>query len=480
MELISGAFLLFIAVVTAVYYALPGKAKPVWLLIASLFFYVSADWRFLPFLLLSAGCTWLAARKLPGSKRRKGLLWLTLAVDVGLLAVLKLLPFGWMFAGRFLGQLPELRFIYPLGIAFYSLQAAGYLIDVYRGKTQPEQSFWRFLLFMCFFPIISQGPISRYEQLAPQLNEPHALQYKNLAYGAQLALWGFFKKLVIADRAAILVDQVYGNYTEYAGIAIFLAAVLYFIQLYTDFSGCVDICRGAAQMLGIELAENFRRPFLSASTQEFWRRWHISLSFWLRDYLYFPLGGSRLGKLRKNTNLLIVFTVSGIWHGTGLNYMLWGLLQGVYQIVGAATRGARDSFWKKLRPDGAPRPLRQIGCFLILSLTAHIVRAPGLRTGWQMARAMAGGFSLKALTDGSLLALGLDGPDMLVLVLAMALLLGVSLWQEKHVDALLRDRLAALPLGLRWGIWLVGLAAVLILGVYGPGYSSAQFIYMAF
>ncbi len=480
MSLISGAFLLFLAVTAAVYYMLPGKMQPVWLLLASLFFYLCADLRFLPFLLLSSVCTWQAARVLPGSRRKKPLLWLALAVDLGLLAALKLLPFGAALAGRFPGAARELRFLYPLGIAFYSLQAAGYLFDTARGKTAPEPCFWRFLLFMCFFPVVSQGPISRYEQLAPQLYEPHALRYRNLTRGAQLALWGYFKKLVIADRAALLVDRVYGSHTEYAGLAVILAALLYFIQLYTDFSGCVDICRGAAQMLGIELAENFRRPFLAADVRDFWRRWHISLSTWLRDYLYFPLGGSRRGRLRTYLNLLIVFTVSGFWHGSGLNFLFWGMLYGVYQIVGSVTRGAREAFWKKIRRDGAPRPLRQLGTWLLGCFAFHFFRANGLRAAFSMLLSAVRGFSAAALTDGSLVPLGLDGPDMLGLALGVCLMRAVMLWQEKRDGELLRDRIAALPLPLRWGIWLLGLASVLILGIYGPGYDSTQFIYMNF
>ncbi len=480
MKLVSAGFLLFAAAAAAVYYSLPGKAKPLWLLAASLFFYLCADLRFLPFLLLSTFCTWAGARALPASRRPKLLLWLTLAADLGLLALLKLLPFGAVLAGHFFGTVPQLCFIYPLGIAFYSLQASGYLIDVYRGTTAPERCFWRLLLFMSFFPIILQGPISRYEQLAPQLTAPHALRYENLARGAQLALWGYFKKLLIADRAAILVDQVYANYTETAGLAIVFAALLYFTQLYADFSGCVDICRGTAQLFGIELAENFRRPFLAVSVREFWRRWHISLSTWLRDYLYIPLGGSRCSKARRDLNLLIVFAVSGFWHGSGLNFLFWGLLYAVYQIIGGATCGLRRRFWRRLGAAAAPRFLSCTGCYLLGSFAFHFFRASGLRIGLDMVRAAVLGFSPASLWDGSLLTLGLDGADLLVLGLSLCLLIAVSLWQERHGDTTVREHLAALPLPLRWGIWLAAVSAILILGIYGPGYNSAQFIYMGF
>ena len=476
MELISGEFLLFTAAVLLLFYALPLRLRPLWLLGASVFFYLSADLRCGLFLLLSVLSCYCAALFLPRTRRRKLLLSLTLALNLGLMAALKLLP--WLLAERI--ENGTLRLLYPLGLSFYSLQAAAYVIDVYRGKIAPEKKLWRFALFMCFFPIVSQGPISRYEQLAGQLFEGRELRAENLSYGAQLALWGYFKKMVVADRAALLVDTVYDAPGQYAGLAVCLAALLYTLQLYADFSGCVDICRGIARMLGIELAENFRRPLFSTSIREFWRRWHITLGAWFRDYLYIPLGGSRKGRLRRDFNMLIVFGVSGFWHGAGLNFLFWGLLHGVYQVVGEATLGLRDRFWRALGCKAAPRFLRQLGCYLLVAFGFHFFRAQGLSTGLRMVLAAARGFSPAAFLDGSLLMLGLDGKDMLVLCLALGVMLAVSLRQERLAGNCLRSRIAALPLPLRWALWLTLLLAVLILGVYGPGYDRTQFIYMGF
>ena len=281
MDLISLGFLLFAAVTVVVYYALPLRLRPMWLLAASVFFYLSADLRCGLFLLSGIVSCYAAALLIPKTRHKKLLLFLVLALNLGLMAALKLLP--WLMAQAV--ESGRLRLLYPLGLSFYSLQAAGYVIDVYRGRIEPEQKLWRFALFMSFFPIVSQGPISRYEQLSPQLQEGHMIDAENLAYGAQLALWGYFKKLVVADRAGLLVDLVYDTPGKYAGLAMCAAATLYTLQLYADFSGCVDICRGVARMLGIELMENFRRPLFSQSIAEFWRRWHISLGAWLRDYL---------------------------------------------------------------------------------------------------------------------------------------------------------------------------------------------------
>ena len=469
MDLVSLGFLLFAAVTVAAYYALPLRLRPGWLLMASVFFYLCADVRCGLFLLLSIVSCYAAALLIPKTKYKKLLLILTLALNLGLMAALKLLP--WLMAQAV--EDGRLRLLYPLGLSFYSLQAAGYVIDVYRGKIEPEQKLWRFALFMSFFPIVSQGPISRYDQLSPQLYEGHAIDAENLAYGAQLALWGYFKKLVVADRAGLLVDLVYDTPGRYAGLAVCVAATLYTLQLYADFSGCVDICRGIARMLDIEVIENFRRPLFSQSIAEFWRRWHISLGAFLRDYLYFPLGGSRKGKARKALNTLAVFAVSGLWHGAGLNFLFWGLFNGACIVLGGATIKARDAFWRRLGAKQSPRFLRQLGCFFLVVLGFHFFRAPGLSAGVHML--------LDALRryNGSLPEL-MDLKDTLVLSLGLGLMLLVSALSERMESGCLRDRIAALRLPLRWALWLALLMTVLIFGVYGPGYDKAQFIYMGF
>jgi len=469
MDLISLGFLLFAAVTVVAYYALPLRLRPVWLLLASVFFYLSADVRCGLFLLFSILSCYAAALLMQRTRHKKLLLLLALALNLGLMAALKLLP--WLMAQAV--EEGRLRLLYPLGLSFYSLQAAGYVIDVYRGKLEPERKPWRFALFMSFFPIVSQGPISRYDQLSPQLCEGHTIDAKNLAYGAQLALWGYFKKLVVADRAGLLVDLVYDTPGQYAGLAVCVAATLYTLQLYADFSGCVDICRGIARMLGIEVIENFRRPLFSQSIAEFWRRWHISLGAFLRDYLYFPLGGSRKGKARKALNTLAVFAVSGLWHGAGLNFLFWGLFNGACIVLGGATIKARDAFWRRLGAKQSPRFLRQLGCFFLVVLGFHFFRAPGLSAGVHML--------LDALRryDGSLPEL-MDLKDTLVLSLGLGLMLLVSVLSERMESGCLRDKIAAMKIPLRWALWLALLMTVLVFGVYGPGYDKAQFIYMGF
>ena len=482
MNIVSFGFICFVLVVIGVYYALPARFRPQWLLVASLFFYLYADFRYILYLAFSVVSTWAGALAISRRKNRaSALVTLIIVLNLAVLAAVKYLPLGFSLLERLLNvRLPEPGLLMPLGISFYTLQAISYLVDVRRGKMEPQKILWRYSLYMCFFPIIMQGPICRYEQLAPQLYESHKLEYDKLKYGVQLALWGFFKKLVIADRAALLVNQVFNIPDDYTGAQILTAILFYTIQLYTDFSGCVDICRGVAAMLGIDLPENFRHPLFSVSIRDFWRRWHISLSSWFRDYVYIPLGGSRRGTVRKYVNTLVVFTLSGIWHGAGATFLVWGLLQGVYLVAGSLSLGPRQRLLNRFgvsENSRILRLLRQLGCYLLLSFSLLIFRADRLGQAAHMLFNMVRGFSYCQFIDGSLLAIGLDMADMLALFLSLLVLLAVSLLQEQRS---VRDLIAAQPLLLRWSVYLLGLFSVLIFGVYGPGYSSAQFLYMDF
>lgn len=479
MSLISFEFLLFAAAVTGIYYLLPRRARAPWLLVCSAVFYAMASFRALFYLGLSIASCWLAGRGMEkaAQKRRKTILIAAICLNLGILLLLKYTPLAGSILSRLSGaELNLPAFLLPLGLSFYTLQAIGYLVDVYRGEIRAEEKLWRFALFMGWFPIIVQGPISRHAQLAGQLCAPHDFSFERICSGAQLMLWGYMKKLIIADRAAMLVNQVYGHYTDYAGLAVAVAALLYTLQLYADFSGCVDICRGCSRLVGVELAENFRRPFFSVSVKELWRRWHMSLSSWFRDYLYIPLGGSRRGKARGLCNTLAVFAVSGLWHGAGLNYLFWGALQG--GCIVAETLGAELVRSLRIRLPaflGAPlRLLRQLYVFLFFSFSFIFFRAGGLRAGLSMVLSIFRG----PWDMGLLFSLGLDRADFRLLLIAAALLWLCSLIQEKRGPV--SAHIGALPLPLRWLLWLMGLMALLIFGIWGPGYSGAQFIYMGF
>ena len=473
MSILSIEFLAFLAVLVGVYYLLPGKCRPYLLLAGNVFFYLQFDIRFVPFLLLSILSVFLGAWAVEkaGDRTKKWTLGCVLFLNIGLLFFVKFGPGLMKLAGA------EVSVLVPLGISFYTLQLCGYLMDIYRGKYRAERNFAKFAAFSTFFPLMLQGPISRYDQLAHQLfsTEKKTDIYENLTFGAQLMLWGFFQKLVIADRAAILVNHVFANHTESSGLLILGGILLYTLQIYTDFSGCVDICRGAAQMLGIQVIDNFRRPYFSRSIQEFWKRWHISLSGWFRDYLYIPLGGNRKGTVRKYINLVIVFFVSGLWHGVGVHFLVWGLLQAVFQIVGTLTLPGKKSLCSRLginRESKGYRLVQYICTFVLINLSWLFFRADSTTDALQMLLGIFRVHPLPASVPGFTLG------DAAVLVCASLLLFVVSFYREKGLR--IRQTVAGFSLIVRWLIYLAALTAVLLLGVYGPGYSGNAFIYMNF
>jgi D-alanyl-lipoteichoic acid acyltransferase DltB (MBOAT superfamily) len=355
-----------------------------------------------------------------------------------------------------------------------------YCVDVYQGKEKAQDSFLKYLLFVSFFPQILQGPIPRYSQLKDQLYEGHEFDYRTVKYGLQLMLWGFFLKMVIADRAAIFVNTVFPEYHLYDGTMLAIAAVLYSIQLYTDFLGCVCIAMGAAQVYGIQLQTNFERPYLAVSIKDFWRRWHISLSSWLRDYVYIPLGGNRKGKIRRYANLIITFLVSGIWHGAGLQYIFWGLMHGGYQVAGEVLMPIRKKIRNclKIEEDSLIcRLWQQFVTFVLVTAAWIIFRADSLRSGLSMIKRIVTEWTPWVLFDGTIYTCGISQRSFLAWTICVLLAAVVERLQEKgNVRAMLEKQ----HLILRWGIYLGAIALVIVLGVYGPGYDATQFLYGQF
>ena len=278
--------------------------------------------------------------KANNKKQRKRILIWGLVLNIGILVVFKytnfLLKTGYSILDLFgIGHGDDLfKLIMPLGISFFTFQILSYLIDVYKGKVKAQKNFLKYLLYISFFPSVVQGPIPRYADLGTQLYEEHRFEYDNLRDGALLILWGFAKKLILAERLGTFVDQIYGNYTQYTGMLFFFVATAAFsIQIYADFSGCMDIATGTARLFGIRLAPNFLRPYFSKTMPEFWRRWHISLGSWFRDYIYIPLGGNRVSTLKHIRNILVVWALTGLWHGASWNFVLWGVYYGLFLLL---------------------------------------------------------------------------------------------------------------------------------------------------
>ena len=333
-------FAIFFPVVFLLYWTLPDKFRIYFILASSFYFYMSWNAKYIVLILFTTIISYYAAiltEKFPCLK--KFILIITLISCLGVLFVFKYFNFFADSLVKFLSLFTiqlhpvTLRLLLPVGISFYTFQTLSYVIDVYRGNVKAEKNFCAYAAFVSFFPQLVAGPIERTSNLLPQIKAPKVFKYEQAMYGLKLTAWGLFKKVAIADVLAVWVDEVYGNVYAYKGAVLLIATFFFTIQIYCDFSGYSDIARGCAKMMGIDLMENFRSPYFSASIKEFWSRWHISLSTWFRDYVYIPLGGNRVGKFRHNLNLMLTFIISGLWHGANFTFVIWGAVHGAAQVV---------------------------------------------------------------------------------------------------------------------------------------------------
>ncbi len=339
----SWQFGVFLPIVFALYWALPHRFRWFVILISSYWFYMSWNVKYVVLILFTTVISYFAALLLErfhdNTRAKKFILTITLISCLGVLFVFKYFNFFTESLTKFLSLFAiqlhptTLKLLLPVGISFYTFQTLAYVIDVYRGVTQAERHFGNYAAFISFFPQLVAGPIERTNNLLPQIKAHHEFDYDKATYGMKLMTWGFFKKLCIADVLAVYVDRVFNDVYSFRGFAFMLAIFFFTIQIYCDFSGYSDIARGCAKLFGIDLMENFRSPYFSASIREFWSRWHISLSTWFRDYVYIPLGGNRCGKFRHNLNLMITFIISGLWHGANFTFVIWGAVHGAAQIV---------------------------------------------------------------------------------------------------------------------------------------------------
>ena len=338
----SFSYALFLPIVFILYWIMPQKFRWIILLLSSYYFYISWGPQYVAVILLTTLVSYAAALLMEGRHNStlysRTLLTVSVIVCIAILFFFKYFNFfteniALLFQKISIPIQPfTLKLALPIGISFYIFQIISYLIDVYRGDIRAERHLGIYAVYISFFPKVMQGPIERGKKLLPQLHSRHTFQYGQASYGLKQMAWGYFKKLVLADSLSVYVNQVYNDLPSYKGLSLILATFFFAIQLYCDFSGYTDIALGSAKILGINLTQNFKAPYFASSIKDFWGRWHISLSSWLRDYIYIPLGGNRVGKVRHSLNILITFLVSGLWHGARWNYVLWGGLHGVFQI----------------------------------------------------------------------------------------------------------------------------------------------------
>ena len=369
----------------------------------------------------------------------------------------------------------KLSLILPVGISFYTFQALGYSIDVYKGKTNPRKHFGKYALFVSFFPQLVAGPIERIENLMPQFDEEHKFEPQKIKSGLLLIAQGLVKKIVIADRLAFLVNVIYNSPAKYNGIHFVVATVFFAFQIYCDFSGYSDIAIGSARLLGYNLMENFKRPYLSSSISEFWKRWHISLTSWFRDNVYIPLGGN---KRRHFVNILIVFIVSGLWHGANMTFVLWGLLNGLYQVAGIALKPVKQKIKDILgiEQDTFTYQLTNrlvtfaMVCFAWVFFRANSLEDLKIILGKLLI------WNTSSLQGFNLSSLGMDKHEFVLSVILIFLLLIYEIMQERsRPSELLRRE----PLIARWFVYLSVAVIIILFGVYGDA-NGTQFIYFQF
>lgn len=520
--------ILFLPIVLLIYQLFSEKHRPKVLLLASYIFFCSISGKLLMYLLLSTLSMhyigiWLSstrkellvkeqtaedrkALKAVYAKKSRGILFFGIAIQLGMLLVLK---YSGFFAGNLNGLLelvslpaflPSLQFALPIGISFYTLQAISYLVDIYYQKIEADDNLGRLALYLAFFPGLMEGPICRYSQTAKNLYAGRPLEYKNITFGTQRILWGLFKKLLIADRLNLLVVTVFDKPgpDHYSGITVIVAAILYTFQLYADFSGCIDITIGTGEMFGITIPENFRQPFFSKTASEFWRRWHITLGSWLKDYIFYPISltkfvkklgksskakfGRHLGQIIPSSIALLgVWVCNGLWHGTGWKYLFFGMYYFTLILIGNLCEPMIQKLTDALKIDRKAwyyKTLQTIKILPIIFTGELFFRANGLGVGLKMFASIFTGFHWSTLTDGSLLKLGLSIKDLAVVLFGLTAILIVGILHEKGVA--IRERIAGWNIAVRWGFLYAAIVIIIIFGAYGAGYIPAKLIYAGF
>ena len=487
-------FLIFFPIVVGAYLLLPKKLKSIWLLIASYYFYMSWNAKYAILIAISTVVTYASGiliERTEKKQERKAVVAVSFVVNLGILFFFKYFDFllDNINAGLSLLHLQTVDhpfdIILPVGISFYTFQALGYTVDVYRGTIPAQKNFLRYALFVSFFPQLVAGPIERSGNLLTQieeLEEKKLWDYQKIVSGFCMMVWGLFQKMVIADRCAIAVDAVFGQLFMAGTVETVTAAVLFSLQIYCDFAGYSAIAIGAARVMGFSLMENFNTPYFAVSIQDFWRRWHISLSTWFRDYLYIPLGGSRCSKGKKYRNIMITFLCSGLWHGASWTFVMWGGLHGLYQIIGDLMKPVREKAVKafRVKTDVFSYRLGQILCTYCLTMFAWIFfRAKTWENLCLFFNRMFTRFNPWVLSFEGLGYLNIDLKDVALLGAFLIILLLVDIVRAvKKCD--IGEFLLQQNLWFRWVVLIVLIFCVVLFGEYGIHFDSGKFIYFDF
>lgn len=483
-------FAIFFPIVFLLYWAVSKKltVRNALILISSYLFYGWWDWRFLFLILISSLVDFIVGRQLfktEEKRKRKAWLCLSLGVNLGFLFYFKYANFfieSFVSSFRLFGgeiESSSLNIILPVGISFYTFQTLSYTIDIYKKQIEPTRDWLAFFAFVAFFPQLVAGPIERASNLLPQFRKIYRFNYNQVKSGLLLMAFGLFKKMVIADRAAVYVNEVYNNAGDHDGVAYAYGTILFAFQIYCDFSGYSDIAIGAARTMGFDLMKNFDSPYFSKSLTEFWHRWHISLSTWFRDYVYIPLGGSRSGTYRTYANLFIVFVVSGLWHGAAWTFVIWGAIHGLGLMIEKAFYKVKQPVFVRLglnKPNLSNHLFFGGITFILVCLAWIFFRANTTADSFAILTGMFERFSFNDLFSSEVYLIGLKGNEFIVLILSILLLIVAEVLHRKRS---LHHRLKEQNLVFRWMVYFMIVFSIILFGVYGDE-TAKQFIYFQF
>jgi len=450
---------------------------------------MSWDAKYAILLAASTLITWISGillEKYDKTNWRKAVVVISCILNLGMLCYFKYFNFflnniNTLLEKAGFDSIAEINIVLPVGISFYIFQALSYTIDVYRQEVKAERNLFRYALFVSFFPQLVAGPIERSKNLLNQIRVPTIFSYEKMRQGLILMVYGFFMKVVMADNIAIVVNTVFENVELYPGWYLIIAGILFAFQIYGDFGGYSLIAIGSAKVLGFELMENFNSPYFAQSVSEFWRRWHISLSTWFRDYLYIPLGGNRKGKVKKTINTMVVFLTSGLWHGASWNFVYWGGLNGAFQVIEGLTLKIKNIVNRKLgvkKESLGYKMLKGVITFVLVDFAWLFFRANSLEHAIQIIKSIISEQNIWILFDGSLYLLGLEEKQFRMMIFSIVIVMLLDYLKYKGID--LVKGLEKQQLWFRWSIYIVSILAILVFGAWGGNFNETTFIYFQF
>lgn len=494
----SVQFLIFFPVVFIVYFLLPPGIRYIWLLVSSYYFYICWNPQYIILILFSTVITYISGIVMEVLREGKEdirlrrhclkiCVALSLILNLSMLFYFKYFKFAISTLNRIFGiigaevEISSRDIILPVGISFYIFQALGYTIDVYRGEVKAERNFLRYALFVSFFPQLVAGPIERSKNLLRQVDSPTYFDLENVRQGLLTMAYGLFMKVVVADRLAGIIDPIYGDWINHTGMDLAAATMLFAVQIYCDFEGYSQLAIGSAQVLGFRINQNFKTPYLCTNIREFWKRWHISLTDWFRDYLYIPLGGSRKGRARKYINTMIVFLISGLWHGASWHFVVWGGVNGFYSILQDSTESVRKKVYRFLKIDTKAlfwRCLCGFVTFFLIDISWLLFRSSGVRQAISILYKIWNGFNPCYFFSDDFYNIFGSTKMFSIIVFSLAAVGVIDMIRQKGFS--LKEYLLKQQIIYRWSIYLILIFIIMLWGAYGNDYEQTQFIYFQF